>query len=561
MKVTANSMKNKIYYGDNLDVLRRYIKDESVDLCYIDPPFNSKRNYNQIYNNIGKEDQAQAQAFVDTWTWNDIAMQGLAEIQSNYNGVFTSQSIDLITGLDKVLGKGSLLAYLVSMTLRIAEIHRVLKPTGSFYFHCDPTASHYLKLVLDAIFCVRGGDFQNEITWKRTTAHNDSKRYGMNVDIIFFYTKGISYTWNPQYRLHNESYKKRFRNKDADGRYWADYDLTAKGLSGGGYEYEYKGVKSLWRVPEESIKKLDADGKLHFTSKGGIRIKRYLEDLKGISLQCLWDDINPINSQAAERLDYPTQKPEALLERIIKASSNEGDMVLDAYCGCGTTVAVAQKLNRQWIGIDITYQSIALILYRLEKKFGYDFTRSVIDKKTQQIIQPTLEINGVPKDFASAEALANKKDDRTRKEFEKWMILTYSNNKAVINEKKGGDGGIDGIAYITHDHALENKKVLFSVKSNKTLSPSVIRDLNGTIERENAACGILLTLYPMPNLVKESKKYGLYHNDFNNKDYPKISVVCVDELLQDERMKLPNAVDVVKRAERHSGEQKTLLSE
>ena len=167
-------MVNKLYYGDNLEVLRKYIKDESIDLCYIDPPFNSKRNYNQIYNNLGKEDQAQAQAFVDTWTWDNHANEALEEIQSNYQGKFTSQTIDLIDGLTKVLGKGSLLAYLVSMTLRIVEIHRVLKSTGSFYLHCDPTASHYLKIVLDTIFCSQGGDYIAEITWERTSAHSDS---------------------------------------------------------------------------------------------------------------------------------------------------------------------------------------------------------------------------------------------------------------------------------------------------------------------------------------------------------------------------------------------------
>lgn len=534
-------MTNRIYYGDNLDVLRRYIKDETVDLCYIDPPFNSKRNYNQIYNNIGKEDAAQAQAFIDTWTWDDNANIGLAEIQSNYNGVFTEQSIDLITGLEKVLKKGALLAYLVSMTLRIAEIHRVLKPTGSFYFHCDPTASHYLKLVIDAIFCVRGGDYVNEITWKRTTAHNDAKRYGMNVDIIFFYTKGVSYTWNPQYIIHSETYLKRFKKQDENGRLWTDDNLTAKGLSGGGYEYEYKGAKSLWRVPENTMKKLDAEGKLHFTKTGGIRLKRYLDELKGVSLQCLWDDISPINSQAAERLDYPTQKPEALLERIIKASSNEGDIVLDAYCGCGTTVAVAQKLKRQWIGIDITYQSIALILKRLE-----DQDTGALDN---------LVISGVPKDFEAAIALAKRKDDRTRKEFEKWVVLTYSRNRAIINEKKGGDGGIDGIVYVVDKNEqgdIENKKALFSVKSNEKLTPAVVRELFGTVEREKAACGILLTLYPMPNLVKNCKQYGNYQNNFTGNLYPKIQVVCVEEILNGKFMDLPNPREVLKKAEQHA---------
>ncbi len=488
-------MENKLYYGDNLDVLRRYLKDETVDLCYIDPPFNSKRNYNQIYMNTGKEDKAQAQAFIDTWTWDDDANQGLAEIQSNYNGVFTSQSIDLIEGLTKILKKGSLLAYLVSMTLRIVEIHRVLKPTGSFYLHCDQTASHYLKLVLDAVFCTRGGDFRNEIIWCYTGGGRSCNDFACKHDNIFRYTKSEQVIFNADairvdYNLD--------ASKRTSPKAWGSHKGSEKTYS----------PNPLGKVPED------------------------------------WWQISPINSQSKERVGYPTQKPEALLERIIKASSNEGDVVLDAYCGCGTTVAVAEKLNRQWIGIDITYQSISIILKRLEEHNADSLAN--------------IELNGVPKDFDSAVALANKKDDKTRKEFEKWMVLTYSKNRAVIHEKKGGDEGIDGIAYITHNKAQETKKVLFSVKSNKTLNPTVIRDLYGTVERDNAACGVLLTLYPMPNLVKESKKYGLYHNEFTDNDYPKIQVISVEEIFNGSVIELPNVMKVLKKAEQHT-EQSDLL--
>jgi site-specific DNA-methyltransferase (adenine-specific) len=495
-----NSMKNKIYYGDNLDVLRRYIKDESVDLCYIDPPFNSKRNYNQIYNNVGSEDKAQAQAFIDTWTWDDMANQGLLEIKTNYNGVFTEQSIDLITGLEKVLKKGALLAYLVSMTLRIAEIHRVLKPTGSFYLHCDPTASHYLKLVLDAIFCAKGGDFLNEIIWHYRRWTGKSKKFQSLHDVIFYYSKGHEHTFNTPYIEYTE----------------------------GSSDRKKQGVLHRFKKGDKPV----------LVSNGEV-------DEKGVRDNDVWQ-IPFIAPSAKERMGYPTQKPEKLLEKIIQASSNKGDIILDAYCGCGTTVAVAEKLKRQWIGVDITYQSISLILKRLEEQ-----KKDALDN---------VEINGVPKDFASAEALANNKDDRTRKEFEKWMVLTYSNNKAIINDKKGGDGGIDGVAYIAHNHDRDNKKVIFSVKSNAKLSPTVIRDLNGTLQREEAALGIFLTLYPMPNLVKESKKYGLYHNDFTGNDYPKIIVINVEELLAGERMNLPNPATVLKKAEQHYAEQQTLLA-
>ncbi|TRU23796.1 MAG: hypothetical protein EWV80_12320 [Microcystis aeruginosa Ma_QC_B_20070730_S2] len=309
-------MVNKLYYGDNLEVLRKYIKDESIDLCYIDPPFNSKRNYNQIYNNLGKEDQAQAQAFVDTWTWDNHANEALEEIQSNYQGKFTSQTIDLIDGLTKVLGKGSLLAYLVSMTLRIVEIHRVLKSTGSFYLHCDPTASHYLKIVLDTIFCSQGGDYIAEITWERTSAHSDSKTFANTTDVIFLYSKRIL-MFNQQFKPYSEEYlKKYYKHQDGKGRF-LDRDLTAGGLSGGGYNYDWKGIKKLWRCPIETMQKYEEQNKLYYTRNGTPRLKQYLEEMPGVPLTNLWNDIPPINSQASERLGYPTQKPEALLERII----------------------------------------------------------------------------------------------------------------------------------------------------------------------------------------------------------------------------------------------------
>ena len=538
-------MTNRIYYGDNLDVLRRYIKDETVDLCYIDPPFNSKRNYNQIYNNIGKEDAAQAQAFIDTWTWDDNANIGLAEIQSNYNGVFTEQSIDLITGLEKVLKKGALLAYLVSMTLRIAEIHRVLKPTGSFYFHCDPTASHYLKLVIDAIFCSKTGIYQSEIVWRRTTAHGNakqgSKRFEVNFDNIFFYTKSSNYTFNTIYRpFAEEQIQQQYSKVDESGRrYRLVIPSAAKG--GGDTSYEFHGVKPpkgrFWAYSKANMEKFYEEGKLYFSNSGQPYIKYYLDERPGVAVMSFWDDLKPMSATSKERMGYPTQKPEALLERIIQASSNEGDIVLDAYCGCGTTVAVAQKLKRQWIGIDITFQSISLILKRLEEQDAGALDNVVVA--------------GVPKDFEAAVALANRKDDRTRKEFEKWIVLTYSKNRAIINEKKGGDGGIDGIVYIP-ESTTENSKVLFSVKSNEKLTPAVVRELFGTVEREKAACGILLTLYPMPNLVKDAKQYGFYLNNFTGNSYPKIQVICVQEILDGKVIDLPNPREVLKKAEQHA---------
>lgn len=549
-------MKNQLFYGDNIEVLRKYIKDESVDLCYIDPPFNSKRNYNQIYNNIGKEDTAQAQAFLDTWTWNSQAGDGFDDIILNKSGVQTVQSIELILALEKVLGKGSLLAYIVAMTQRIAEIYRTLKPTGSFYLHCDPTASHYLKLVCDALFCSRSGEFRNEIIWQRTSSHNDSKKWGAVNDVIFYYVKSSKAVWNPVFMTYSDSYLEDFyKYEDERGRYRLDHIIRTASMGlRPNLSYDYKGYlpEYGWRVVKEKLEALDEDGKLTWSSTGRPYLKRYLSEQKGVPVTTNITDISPLSAQAKERLGYPTQKPEALLERIIQASSNEGDVILDAFCGCGTTIAVAERLNRNWIGVDITYQAISLILKRLEDTFAIDFTKDVIDKDTKKVLVPAkVEVQGVPQDFASAVALANRKDDRVRKEFEKWFVLTYSNNRAIINEKKGGDEGIDGIGYIL-DFDAEGKqtvqKVIFSVKSGKTLTPSVVRDLYGTMTREGAVMGYLLTLYDMPNLDKEAQKYGRYENQISGKRYDAISVVNVQQLLDGARFDLPLSLAVVKSA-------------
>jgi DNA modification methylase len=500
-------MINQLFYGDNLQVLRKHIKDESVDLCYIDPPFNSKRNYNQIYNNIGKEDQAQAQAFIDTWTWDDYANQGLAEILENYQGKFTSQSIDLIAGLTKVLSKGSLLAYLIHITLRVAEIHRVLKSTGSFYLHCDPTASHYLKLILDAIFCTQGGDFQNEIIWCYSLGGKSKNKFGKKHDVILFYTKSNrdTHTFNQQAAAIPRKANSHMKvGIDSDGR-----------------QYQEKMDKKTKKV-----------------------YKYYLDE--GKIAEDYWTDIETLNREDRERLGYPTQKPEALLERIIKVSSNEGDIVLDAYCGCGTTVAVSQRLNRQWIGIDLTYQSISLILKRLEDAFGKEIINQI-------------KLNGIPKDLESALALAHKKDDRTRKEFEKWAVLTYSNNRATINAKKGADRGIDGIAYFQGDKD-EPEKIILQVKSGNVKAGD-IRDLQGTITLEQAALGIFITLKePTKEMIKTAKTAGIYQSRYMSQSSDKIQIVTIREILEEKkRLEIRLSFEVLKSAEKQRSVKATQL--
>ena len=500
------NLPNTLYYGDNLEVLRKYIKDETIDLCYIDPPFNSKRNYNQIYLNQGKEDKAQAHAFTDTWVWDEVAINGFTEILSNEKNRFSNQTVLLIEGFSKVLGNDSLLAYLIHITLRVTEIQRILKSTGSFYLHCDPTASHYLKLIIDTIFVANGGEFQNEIIWCYSVGGRSiGKRFGEKHDVIFWYSKSNEHFFNTEGIL---------------------VPRNTGETSFGGRLIEENGIKYQIKVTKRK------DG----------TTKEYKYPLsQGKVPEDWWIDINTIQSQSKERLGYPTQKPEALMERIIKTSTKAGDVVLDAYCGCGTTVSVAEKLQRKWIGIDITYQSISLILKRLEDSYG----KKCLTK---------IELNGVPQDWESAKLLAEKEDDKTRKEFEKWAILFYSNNRARINEKKGGDGGIDGIGLIQErDEKTDiiNKKIIFSVKSDKVLTPAYVNQLKGKMHESDVVMGILLCLYePTKGMIKEAREMGTYKNNLFNIEYPKMQIISVKEMFDSGiRLNIP-LIDIVKSATR-----------
>ena len=482
--------KNMLFYGDNLEILRNRIAENSVDLCYIDPPFNSNRSYFQIYSGIqGKVDKAQAQAFTDTWKWDDVAIEGFEEITTNAGGRFTRKSIELIKGLELILGQHDLLAYLVHMTLRVTEIFRVLKPTGSFYLHCDPTASHYLKLVLDAVFVSQGGDFRNEIVWCYRKWSVTQSQFVRNHDVILFYSKTNNSIFNTQYVPLSEGTIKRWKGKKQQA------------------VFDEAGRRTSTNLSEQS---------------------------KGSPMPDWWE-ISIINPAAKERMGYPTQKPEALLERIIKASSNEGDVVLDAYCGCGTTIAMAQRLNRKWIGIDITYHSISLILKRLTDSFGESMLERVI-------------VEGIPRDLESARALANRQDDRVRKEFEKWAALTYTNNRGVINEKKGADKGIDAVVYFAAS-ANETGRMIIQVKSGG-VNRGAIATLHGDLERERADMATLITLEnPTGPMIEEAKKAGFYEHKIMGKKYDRIQIVTVQELIeQDRRIDLPLSFDVLKQA-------------
>lgn len=354
-----NLMRNRTFCeGDNLEYLLR-MPDASVDLIATDPPFNKNREFQ----GIGKAEGAK---FKDYWAWDDdedVHPAYLAHVRQHW------PALNEVIEAAYAAHSPGMAAFLAFMSVRLIEMHRILKPTGSLYLHSDPTANAYLRLMLDSIF---GRDnFRNEITWQRTTAHSDARRFGANTDTILFYARSDTYTFNPQHIPYEDGYKTRFKHADPDGRKWTDDNLTAKGLSGGGYEYTYKKKRELWRVPLATMERLDAEGRLHFTTKGGIRIKRYLDELPGRPLQALWTDLPAINSQAVERRHgWPTQKPLALYRRIIEASSNKGDLVLDPFAGCATTCVAAEQLGRHWVGIDLSPKARGITMDRLENEAG-----------------------------------------------------------------------------------------------------------------------------------------------------------------------------------------------
>ena len=377
-----------LFYGDNLDVLRNHIEDESVDLIYLDPPFNSNANYNVLFKSPdGKQSQSQIEAFEDTWHWTDAAEAAFDDVMRSGH----SDAAEMLRAMRSMLKENDMMAYLAMMAVRLIELHRVLKPTGSLYLHCDPTASHYLKMLLDAVFGLK--NYRNEIIWKRKTGRGTTNkaptRYGVQTDCILFYTKSSQYEFkNPVKPLRQEYIDSFYRFRDPDGRRFR-IDNLASPSHRPNLKFEYKGYKPPakgWAISLETMKRWDAEGRLYFPKKedGRIQRKRYLDENDGELVQNIWDDISI--AYGDERLGYPTQKPVALLERILKASSNEGDVVLDPFCGCGTTIHAAEKLNRSWLGIDVTHLAIKLIRDRLRDAFP----------------QADFLIHGVPRDLPAA---------------------------------------------------------------------------------------------------------------------------------------------------------------
>ena len=463
--------KNKLYYGDNLEVLQRSVKDESVDLVYLDPPFNSRQDYNVLFaEKDGTQSSSQIHAFEDTWEWNIDSKRALEQVIEQGGRV-----ADALRAFESYLHGSDMMAYLAMMAPRLVELHRVLKETGSIYLHCDPTASHYLKILMDAVFGPQF--FKNEVIWKRTSAHSSAKRWGPVHDLILFYSKSEGSTWNRVYQGYTAEYLERFyRHEDEGGRYTLG-DLTGAGKRQGESGLPWRAVDPTkagrhWAVPrprqaglswdelsvQQRLDQLDLAGLIVWPSKGGIpRFKRYHDVDRGVVVQDVITDIDPLSTHAKERLGYPTQKPEALLERIIKASSNEGDIVLDPFCGCGTTVQVAQRLNRRWIGIDITHLAIGLIKKRLSDAFGPE-------------IRATYDVIGEPTDLAGAAQLAAE----NKFQFQAWA-LGLCDARVAESSKKGADRGIDGpllprrrIGKVQTDHLLGEGRRRFRATGSRS---------------------------------------------------------------------------------------------
>jgi DNA modification methylase len=561
-------MENTLYYGDNLDILKRYISEESVDLVYLDPPFKSSQNYNILFKEKnGSQAASQIRAFEDTWTWDSEDERVYADMVTKGGRV-----ADCLQAFRTFMGPCDMLAYLVMMAPRLVELRRVMKPTASIYLHCDPAASHYLKMLLDAIF---GFDkFRTEIVWKRSSAHSDAKQgriqHGRIHDVIFFYSKSEKWVWNHVFTPYDQEYINNFYKytERGTGRRYRMGDLSGAKPGGdtryewrvkrrkdsGSWEsdltdewkrpregWEYKGVPPYkgrsWAYSKSNMVKFVKEGRICYTGTGTPCYKRYLDEMQGVTLQDVWADIGPIGAQAAERLGYPTQKPEALLERIINASSNEGDTVLDPFCGCGTTIAVAQRLKRCWIGIDITHLAIRLMKQRLLDVFGAELQYKVV---------------GEPASLPDAAALAASDPYQFQ-----WWALGLVEARPV-EQKKGADKGIDGKIIFQGDAPSVFEQIVISVKAGH-LTANHVRDLRGVVEREKAAIGVLISMEaPTKPMQTEAATAGLFESKAWGKKYPKIQLLTIEELLAGKKIDMPPIRQVgttFKKAEKFRPEQ------
>jgi DNA modification methylase len=517
-------MKNTLYYGDNLDVLRRYIADESVDLIYLDPPFKSDQDYNILFQEQdGSRSASQIRAFEDTWQWDQAAAAAYQAVVEAGGQVSLAMQ-----AFRTVLGESNMLAYLSMMAPRLVELRRCLKPTGNIYLHCDPTASHFLKILMDAVFSVR--NYRNEIVWRRTTGRKSEKQFGRVHDVLLFYANSTNNCWNPSVVPHDlENLRGHDIMRDAAGTPCRVSDLSGAG-QGPARIFGDKGEISPpsgrhWMFDQDGINRLLAEGRIIFSARGSPRLRTHIADLPGISVTDVWTDIEPINSAATERLGYPTQKPEALLERIIEASSNVGDVVLDPFCGCGTAIAVAQRLGRGWIGIDVTYLAISLMKHRLHSAYGDAITEAYA-------------VVGEPVSVTDAAALAAENPYQFQ-----WWALGLVNARPV-EQKKGADRGVDGRIFF-HDDAESagTKQIVISVKAGKS-GPAHVRDLRGVVERENAAIGLLIAMDdPTAPMRKEAASAGFYECAAWKTKHPRIQILTIAELLEGKKVDAPPSRD------------------
>lgn len=501
-------MANELYFGDNLEVLRGHIKDESVDLIYLDPPFNSNANYNVLFKERGgRVQQSQAEAFCDTWTWGPIAEQAFDEVMASGESVS-----HVMQGWRSWLRESAMMAYLTMMAVRLVELRRVLKPTGSLYLHCDPVASHYLKILLDAIF--GPARFLNEIAWKRANAHNFKTRmWPRQQDTILVYARGETFTLNPVYEPYGPEQLKRYK-PDSSGRLFTGQDMTVS-LVRRLRQFEWRGTKPpphrSWGASKEQLEAWFQEGRILLKKDGKPRLdglKVYLDETKGKQIGTVWTDIDRISNTAAERLGYPTQKPVPLLERIISAGSEPGQVVLDPFCGCGTTVDAAEKLGRKWIGIDITHYAITLIEQRLKRHHP----------------KASFTIHGRPASLADAHALAK----RDKHQFQ-WWAAWFSGAQSYREEKRGADRGIDGSATFANG-PFGYGRIIISVKGGENVGIDMVRQLSAVIDREKADMGVLVSLYePTQPMITEALGGGYLKKSAHGR-LPRLQIVTVADL-------------------------------
>jgi DNA modification methylase len=551
---------NTLYYGDNLEVLQQHIADESVDLVYLDPPFNSDADYNMLFKEKdGKQAAAQIKAFNDTWHWDQRSARAFEDVVEAGGKVS-----DAMQAFRKFLGENDMLAYLSMMAPRLKELHRKLKPTGSMYLHCDPTASHYLKMLMDAVFTAK--QFLNEITWKRSSAHSDTKqgmrRCGRIRDIILFYSKTGEHVWHPEPIPYTEKYlDSEYRHIAPDGRRYKETDLTAA-RPGGDTEYEWhvkrpptKGARweadlnqeyrqpqvgveyrsvlpytgRYWAYSYSNMVDFAKQGKLIHRETGMPRLMQFADEMPGVSLQDLWDDIPP--AMGDEDLGYPTQKPLKLLKRIICASSNPGDIILDPFCGCGTTVAGVEELNQEnpkdaprvWLGIDITHLAVNLIKFRLHDSYGDSCKYKVV---------------GEPTSLPDAKQLAAEDPYQ----FQFWALGRV--NARPREERRGADKGVDG-RLLFHDEPEggQVKQVVISVKAGENVSVAHVRDLRGVLDREKAQIGVLLSMKePTEPMKNEAASAGFYDSPWGTK-HPRLQLLTIEELLAGRKIDMPPTRD------------------